>query len=103
MKQPVSDRRLRKWLAEDPSRLEQYLERFPEETERIDTLTSLGADTRRRMDEVYVPPRFAMDAIKAQIAAQGPAMSPTSLLGDMVAGALATASILFIDDEENPR
>lgn len=103
MKHPVSDRRLRNWLADDPARLEQYLEQFPDETERIDTLTSLSTDTRTCIDEVYVAPRFAMDAIKAQIAAQRSGMSPTTLLGDMVAGALATASILFIDDEETPR
>ena len=103
MKQPVSDRRLRKWLADDPARLEHYLDTFPDETERIDALTSLSTDTRSRMDEVYVAPLLALDAIKAQIAAQRSGMSPTALLGDMVAGAFTTASILFIDDEETPR
>ena len=79
MKQPVSDRRLRKWLAEDPSRLEQYLERFPEETERIDALTSLGDNTRRRMDEVYVPPRFAMNPA-AEILSHTPSSSKRARL-----------------------
>jgi hypothetical protein len=102
MKQPVSDRRLRKWLADDPARLEQYLEQFPAETERIDELTAISAATRSRIDEVYVAPLPALEAIKAHIAAQRPGMSPTTLLGDMVAGALTTASILFIDDEETP-
>lgn len=103
MKQPVSDRRLRKWLADDPARLEQYLEMFPDETERVDALTSLSTDTRSHMDEVYVAPRLAVEAIKAQIAAQRSGVSPSVLLGDMVAGAFTTASILFIDDEETQR
>lgn len=102
MKQPVSDRRLRKWLADDPTRLEAYLERFPEETERIDRLTSLSSTTRSRMDEVYVPPLLAIESIKAQIAAQRSDISPGKLIGEMIAGALTTASILFIDDEEKP-
>jgi hypothetical protein len=99
MKHPVSDRRLRKWLAEDSPQLEQYLERFPDETDRVDALTALGSDTRDQIDEMYVPPTFAVDAIKARIAAQRD-LSPTALLTDLVAGAFTTASILFTDDQE---
>jgi hypothetical protein len=45
------DRKLMKWLDDEPSRFERYIEKHPEAADRIDQLLSLGADAQRAISE----------------------------------------------------
>jgi hypothetical protein len=45
------DRKLMKWLDDEPTRFERYIEKHPEAADRIDQLLSLGADTQRALGE----------------------------------------------------
>ncbi len=45
------DRKLMKWLDDEPSRFERYIEKHPEAADRIDQLLSLGADAQRAITD----------------------------------------------------
>jgi hypothetical protein len=45
------DRKLMKWLDDEPSKFERYIEKHPEAADRIDQLLSLGLDAQRAISE----------------------------------------------------
>lgn len=102
MNAPASDRRLRRWLQKDPARLERYLFEYPEETNRLDALTTIEPALHDQLGAAYQISPESLDLLRDRVKAPSNRHA-AQLMGDLLRGTLTTAAILFTDLDDKDR
>lgn len=87
------------WLDHDPDRLERHLTEFPEDTDRLDRLTSLPADLGARLREALVVPDAVAEMVRRAVQGNPSRREAGQVLLDLFATSWRTAGLLWSDEE----
>jgi hypothetical protein len=95
----ATDTQLLQWLDTEPERLEHYIEKHPNEADRVDVLTTLAPEVASGLSEAVRPPADLSERVRALFTPDPLARETAEVLYDLMGLAWRTTKALFSDQE----